>query len=290
MEAMRQARLYRLAKRLPRYGALWARYGLRRGQSILLTRRGRVHQEPTPQPRRQRSRQHASGRFAHRDSAGGASLSYELAVNSGIATADRLRCRRRPLFRACRSYFALADPYPHPFRRQPRRYRPRGPRLFRCRCVCRRRYFLRARLKLHRAVEPRPAVPAAQGEGRDRGGAQSRRWLPTRDARDQGGRHRFGRSPVWLRALCPDLAASRRDPAEATRAQPQPGGTCRRYSKEAFCALANGKVIGSVSLKPLGAHTLQLKQMAMAQARQREGVGSRLLPLPRLGRAAAAVA
>jgi thioredoxin-dependent peroxiredoxin len=36
-------------------------------------------------------------------------------------------------------------------------------------------------------------------------------------------------------------------------------------------------VIGSVSLKPLGAHTLQLKQMAMAQARQREGVGSRLL-------------
>jgi hypothetical protein len=110
MEAMRQARLYRLAKRLPRYGALWARYGLRRGLSILLTRRGRVHQEPTPQPRRQRSRQHASGRFAHRDSAGGASLSYELAVNSGIATADRLRCRRRPLFRACRSYFALADP------------------------------------------------------------------------------------------------------------------------------------------------------------------------------------
>jgi predicted N-acetyltransferase YhbS len=44
-----------------------------------------------------------------------------------------------------------------------------------------------------------------------------------------------------------------------------------------FCALTNGTVVGSVSFKPLGPHTLQLKQMAVAEARQREGVGSRLL-------------
>ena len=44
-----------------------------------------------------------------------------------------------------------------------------------------------------------------------------------------------------------------------------------------FCALTNGTVVGSVSFKPLGPHTLQLKQMAVAQGSQREGVGSRLL-------------
>ena len=31
-----------------------------------------------------------------------------------------------------------------------------------------------------------------------------------------------------------------------------------------FCALTNGTVVGSVSFKPLGPHTLQLKQMAVA--------------------------
>ena len=44
-----------------------------------------------------------------------------------------------------------------------------------------------------------------------------------------------------------------------------------------FCALTNGTVVGSVSFKPLGPHTLQLKQMAVADGRQGEGVGSRLL-------------
>ena len=44
METIRQGRLYRLAKRLSlgrllRYGVLWARYGLRRGQSALFTRK-----------------------------------------------------------------------------------------------------------------------------------------------------------------------------------------------------------------------------------------------------------
>ena len=44
-----------------------------------------------------------------------------------------------------------------------------------------------------------------------------------------------------------------------------------------FCALTNGTVVGSVSFKPLGPHTLQLKQMAVADGRQGKGVGSRLL-------------
>jgi predicted N-acetyltransferase YhbS len=57
-----------------------------------------------------------------------------------------------------------------------------------------------------------------------------------------------------------------------------------------FCALTNGTVVGSVSFKPLGPHTLQLKQMAVAEARQREGVGSRCSPLPKLGRGAAVMA
>ncbi len=44
-----------------------------------------------------------------------------------------------------------------------------------------------------------------------------------------------------------------------------------------FCATLNGSVIGSVSFKRLGAHTLQLKQMAVADGKQGEGIGSRLL-------------
>jgi hypothetical protein len=47
METIRQGRLYRLAKRLSlgrllRYGALWARYGVRRGQSVLLSRKSQA--------------------------------------------------------------------------------------------------------------------------------------------------------------------------------------------------------------------------------------------------------
>ena len=38
-----------------------------------------------------------------------------------------------------------------------------------------------------------------------------------------------------------------------------------------------GRVVGSVSLKPLGEALLQLKQMAVAQERQRRGVGRQLL-------------
>jgi len=48
-------------------------------------------------------------------------------------------------------------------------------------------------------------------------------------------------------------------------------------SRRHFCAVANGKVIGSVSFKLLGPHTLQLKQMAVANGRQGKGIGSRLL-------------
>jgi predicted GNAT family N-acyltransferase len=44
-----------------------------------------------------------------------------------------------------------------------------------------------------------------------------------------------------------------------------------------FCALANGAVIATVSMRPLGAHTLQLRQMAVAPEWRGKGVGARLL-------------
>jgi GNAT superfamily N-acetyltransferase len=44
-----------------------------------------------------------------------------------------------------------------------------------------------------------------------------------------------------------------------------------------FCALAGSRVVGSVSFKPLGPHTLQLKQMAVAPERRGERIGARLL-------------
>jgi GNAT superfamily N-acetyltransferase len=50
-------------------------------------------------------------------------------------------------------------------------------------------------------------------------------------------------------------------------------------SRKHFCAVADGVVVGSVSFKPLGPHTLQLKQMAVAEDRQREAIGARLLAL-----------
>ena len=58
METVRQGRLYRLAKRLSlgrllRYGALWARYGVRRGQSALLTRKAQAP-GPASRPKRRR--------------------------------------------------------------------------------------------------------------------------------------------------------------------------------------------------------------------------------------------
>src|SRR5262249_7218883 len=48
-------------------------------------------------------------------------------------------------------------------------------------------------------------------------------------------------------------------------------------SRRHFCAVANGTVVGSVSFKLLGPHTLQLKQMAVAEERRGDGIGSRLL-------------
>jgi predicted GNAT family N-acyltransferase len=48
-------------------------------------------------------------------------------------------------------------------------------------------------------------------------------------------------------------------------------------TRQHFCALLFGRVVGSVSLKPLGEALLQLKQMAVAQERQRTGVGRHLL-------------
>ena len=47
--------------------------------------------------------------------------------------------------------------------------------------------------------------------------------------------------------------------------------------RQHFCAVALGAVVGTVSLRPLDEATVQLKQMAVAKARWREGVGTRLL-------------
>ena len=57
-----------------------------------------------------------------------------------------------------------------------------------------------------------------------------------------------------------------------------------------FCATLNGSVVGSVSFKRLGAHTLQLKQMAVADGKQGEGIGSRLLGYAEAWAGAAAMA
>jgi predicted GNAT family N-acyltransferase len=48
-------------------------------------------------------------------------------------------------------------------------------------------------------------------------------------------------------------------------------------TRQHFCALSYGAVVGSVSLKPLDESTLQLKQMAVAEKRRGEGVGAHLL-------------
>jgi len=50
-------------------------------------------------------------------------------------------------------------------------------------------------------------------------------------------------------------------------------------TRQHFCALLFGRVVGSVSLKPLGEALLQLKQMAVAQDWQRKGIGRQLLTL-----------
>jgi predicted N-acetyltransferase YhbS len=47
--------------------------------------------------------------------------------------------------------------------------------------------------------------------------------------------------------------------------------------REHFCATSRGVVVGSVSLKPLDAETLQLRQMAVAEDRRRERIGAQLL-------------
>ncbi len=47
--------------------------------------------------------------------------------------------------------------------------------------------------------------------------------------------------------------------------------------RQHFCAISYGLVIGTVSLRPLDEATLQLKQMAVAEDRRREGIGARLL-------------
>ena len=49
--------------------------------------------------------------------------------------------------------------------------------------------------------------------------------------------------------------------------------------RQHFCAVAGGKVVGSVSLRPLGPHTLQLRQMAVGETRRGMRIGARLLEI-----------
>jgi predicted GNAT family N-acyltransferase len=48
-------------------------------------------------------------------------------------------------------------------------------------------------------------------------------------------------------------------------------------TRQHFCALSYGIVVGSVSLKPLDETTLQLKQMVVAEDRRGTGIGAHLL-------------
>lgn len=48
-------------------------------------------------------------------------------------------------------------------------------------------------------------------------------------------------------------------------------------TRQHFCAISYGVVLGTVSLKPLDEATIQLKQMAVAEDRRRERIGARLL-------------
>ena len=47
--------------------------------------------------------------------------------------------------------------------------------------------------------------------------------------------------------------------------------------RQHFCAVSGGAVLGSVSLKRLDGETVQLRQMAIAEDRRREGIGALLL-------------
>ena len=47
--------------------------------------------------------------------------------------------------------------------------------------------------------------------------------------------------------------------------------------RQHFCAIDDGAVVACLSLKPLDGETLQLKQMAVAQARRGSRLGARLL-------------
>ena len=80
-------------------------------------------------------------------------------------------------------------------------------------------------------------------------------------------------SALYAQALCLREAILRKPLGPTLSAEELADDAHRTH----FCAVINGSVVGSVSFKRLGAHTLQLKQMAVADGRQGEGIGSRLL-------------
>jgi thioredoxin-dependent peroxiredoxin len=80
-------------------------------------------------------------------------------------------------------------------------------------------------------------------------------------------------SPLYAQALHLREAILRKPLGLTLNAEELADDAHRRH----FCATLNGSVIGSLSFKRLGAHTLQRKQMAVADGKQGEGIGSRLL-------------
>ena len=80
-------------------------------------------------------------------------------------------------------------------------------------------------------------------------------------------------SDLYRRSLALREAILRRPLGLILTEEERADDTLRRH----FCATSRGAVVGSVSLKPLNSATVQLRQMAIVEARRREGIGARLL-------------
>src|SRR3990170_5920415 len=83
-------------------------------------------------------------------------------------------------------------------------------------------------------------------------------------------------SDLYRRSLVLREAILRR-PLGLTLTEEERADDALRALRRHFCAVARGAVVGSVSLKPLNSESVQLRQMAVAEDRRREGIGARLL-------------
>ncbi len=109
------------------------------------------------------------------------------------------------------------------------------------------------------------------------------RWLRTRQRNRDRGPGRVGQGGLRLGALMMDAwrCAKRRCARHSASRSAQTSSPTSAV-REHFCAVADGDVVGSVSLKPLGPHGLQLRQMAVSEARRGMRIGARLLEVAEL--------